>query len=89
MKLTKRKDYTGSIRTVWNDDKTIRLGILGTVRGLLDAGIFDSCDAPEDRWAFIPFCEDGQPGEAQFYYTRDDVLNAARLEEDFAGDVRV
>ena len=61
MKLTKRKDYTGSIRTVWNDAKTVRIGLIGTVRDFLDAGLFDRCDAPDDRWAFIPALEDGQP----------------------------
>lgn len=76
MKLTKRKDYTGSIRTVWNDAKTVRIGLIGTVRDFLDAGLFDRCDAPDDRWAFIPALEDGQPGEAQFYYTREAALAA-------------
>lgn len=88
MKLTKRKDCTGSIRTVWNDDKSIRLGMLGTVQGFLDAGVFKSCDAPGSYWAFISMREDGGPGVVQFYRTRDDVLTAARLEEDFVRDVR-
>lgn len=83
MILTRRKNYTGSLRTVWNDEKTVCLGILGTVQGLLDTGIFDRCNAPGDRWAFIPCREGGQPGEAQFYHTREDVLTAARLEEDW------
>ena len=79
MKLTKRKDYTGSIRAAWNDAKTVRIGLIGTVRDFLDAGLFEHCDVPDDRWAFIPALEDGQPGEAEFYHTREAALAAARL----------
>lgn len=79
MKLTKRKDYNGSIRTAWNDAKTDCIGLIGTVRGFLDAGLFEHCDVPDDRWAFIPRLEDGLPGEAKFYHTREAALAAARL----------
>ena len=38
MKLTKRKDYTGSIRAAWNDAKTVRIGLIGTVMHRTTAG---------------------------------------------------
>ena len=38
MKLTKHRGYAGSIRTVWNDDRTARFGMVGTVQDFLEAG---------------------------------------------------
>ena len=69
MKLTKHRGYTGTIRTVWNDDKTARFGMLGNVRDFLDAGILDYCDAPLGYWVYIPCLEGGQPGKLEFHPT--------------------
>ena len=53
MILTKKKDYAGTIRKVWDDDKTRVLGLLGTVGDLLDEGVLAECDANRDWWAGI------------------------------------
>lgn len=53
MILTKKKNYTGTIRKVWDDDKTRVLGLLGTVADLLSEGVFDECDVNPEWWAGI------------------------------------
>lgn len=78
MKLTKRKDYTGSIRTVWNDDKTARFGMVGTVRDFLDVGILDYCFANDGDWVYIQCMGSGQPQNLYFFPTREEALAAAR-----------
>ena len=54
MKLTKRRDYTGSIRKVWSDNKEECFGVVGTVGDFLQEGIFEYCDYSPETWAFIP-----------------------------------
>ena len=72
MKFTKKRDYTGSIRKVWSDDKEVCFGIVGTVGDLLREGIFEYCDYSPEIWAFLP-----APGAIQkprFGATREAVL---------------
>lgn len=54
MKYTKKKDYDGTIRKVWNDDKSELLGVVGKVGDLLAEGILDECDTSNDKWMCIP-----------------------------------
>ncbi len=54
MKLTKRRDYSGSIRMVWSDDKKICFGIVGTIGDLLDAEILEYANYSRETWMFIP-----------------------------------
>lgn len=70
MKLTKKRDYTGAIRKVWNDAKSKCYGVIGTVDELLETGILDFCDAPAGTWCFIPVDAE----KAYFADTRDGVL---------------
>lgn len=73
MKLTKKRGYEGSVRMVWNDDKTKRVGIIGQVGDLLDEGLFDKCDACRTDWAFIT-----PEGKAIFNISKPNVMIAAR-----------
>ena len=50
----KRANYEGSIRKVYNDDKTEILGLIGSIDDLLKEGIMDSCEFPKSDWCFIP-----------------------------------
>lgn len=72
MKFTKKRNYSGTIRKVWNDDKTECYGLVGTVDELLKEGILDYCNAPINAWAFLPF--DGMKYVARFADTRDGVV---------------
>jgi hypothetical protein len=54
MKFVKKKDYTGTIRKVTNDEKSKVIGIVGTVADLLSEGIFESCNASPETWVYIP-----------------------------------
>lgn len=71
MKITRKKNDTSTIRTIWNDDKTKTLGVVGTIGDLMSAKILTYCDWPDDRWVFIPYLK----GEAKFGKTRDDVIS--------------
>lgn len=78
MKPTKHRGYAGSIRTVWNDDRTAHFGMVGTVQDFLEASILDYCDAPGVYWIYIPCLEGGQPGTLEFHQDQDGALAAAR-----------
>jgi len=54
MKFTKKRDYNGSVRKVWSDDKEVCFGVVGTVDDLLQEGIFEYADYSPETWAFIP-----------------------------------
>ena len=72
MKFTKKRDYEGSIRKVWSDDKEVCFGIVGTVGDLLKAGILEYCDYSADGWCYLP-----APGIIQktwFGVSREDAL---------------
>ena len=43
-----------TIRKVWNSENTIWLGVVGTVKDLLDDSILLSCRYSWEMWAFIP-----------------------------------
>lgn len=60
MKFTVKKGDESSIRKVWSDDKKVCYGIVGTVRDLLAAKVFDYCDYSPETWAFVPFPETNQ-----------------------------
>lgn len=49
MKLLKKRDYTGTVRKIVNDDKTEVLGIVGTFKDLMEIGVVESVtDIPLD-----------------------------------------
>lgn len=54
MKFLKKRDYNGSIRKVWSDDKEVCFGVVGTVGDLLKEGIFEYADYSPETWAFLP-----------------------------------
>jgi hypothetical protein len=72
MKFTKKRDYDGTIRKVWDNDKTKCYGVVGTVKDLLREQILDYCDAPDGTWCFIPLGTAGRG--ARFADTRDGTL---------------
>lgn len=72
MVLTKKKNYSGTIRKVWNDDKTKVLGLIGTVGDLLGEGVFESCDVDRDWWAGIHNDSDLR---TVFGRTRDELIS--------------
>ena len=43
MKFLKRKGDETTIRKVWNDDKTILYGVVGTVEDMLKVGLLEYC----------------------------------------------
>lgn len=54
MKFTKKRDYKGSIRKVWSNNKEVCFGVVGTIGDLLQEKILDYADYPIETWAFIP-----------------------------------
>lgn len=54
MKFMKKRNYEGSLRKVWSDDKEVCFGVVGTVGDLLLEGILEYADYPPETWAFIP-----------------------------------
>lgn len=57
MKLTKKKDYEGTIRKVWTDDKSCVLGIVGRIDELLEVRALEFFEGPHDprsTWMCIP-----------------------------------
>jgi len=71
MKFTKKRDYSGSIRKVWSDDKKVCFGIVGTVADLLEEEIFEFCAYNPETWAFLPVS-----GTPVFGESRDSVMEA-------------
>ena len=53
MKLTKKKNDAGSIRKVWNNDKTRCYGVVGVIRDLIQSGILEYSDYNDAIWCFI------------------------------------
>ena len=72
MKYTKRKDYDGSIRKVWSNDKEVMFGIVGTVGDFLKEGVLEYCDAAEQTWCFFPSW--GITTKAHFGKTREEAI---------------
>lgn len=78
MKMTRKSGYNGSLRKVWNDEKTKCYGVVGTVGDFLAAGILRATDAPSNVWAFI--YNPNTDGRAVFADTKEAVLRVAKLE---------
>lgn len=74
MELIKKRGYDGSVRVVM--DNAVACGIVGTVEDLLHKRVLECCDAPGETWCFLPFV--GDPPEAQFAGSREEVLLNAR-----------
>lgn len=72
MKLTKKHDYNGTIRKVWNDDKSTCVGVIGTVGELIDIGVLEFADYDRNGWFFIPAPNTNQ--NFKFGKTREDIL---------------
>ena len=53
MKFLKRKGDETTIRKVWNDDKTILHGVVGTVEDMLKVGLLEYCGYPKTVWCFL------------------------------------
>ncbi len=55
MKFLQKRDYTGTVRKIVNDDKTEVLGIVGTFKDLMDLGIVEQVtNYSWDTWCCIP-----------------------------------
>lgn len=66
------KCYQGTVRKVWNDDRTVCLGVVGTVGDLLREGIFEFCAWSPDTWSFVSAFDPYQG--VRFGRTRESVL---------------
>lgn len=72
MKFAKKKGYEGTVRSVWNDEKTHRLGIVGTIKDLMEIKILSWCDYDKDLYCFI---SDSYGNDAFFGKTREEAIN--------------
>ena len=54
MKFMKKRNYEGSLRKVWSNDKEVCFGVVGTVGDLLQEGILEYADYSPETWAFLP-----------------------------------
>lgn len=55
MRFTKKKDYQGTVRNVWNDDKTELLGTVGTFEDFMKLRIIEKfTNYSGDTWICIP-----------------------------------
>ena len=66
MKVLRRKNDMGTIRTIKNDNKTKTYGIMGTVEDMITMNIIIHCDTPHDWWTFIDMT-----GKATFFQDKD------------------
>ena len=74
MKLLNRKGNETTLRKIANDEKTKILGVVGTVRGLLQEHVFDYCEDNPNRWACVR-----ADYEAFFGDSRDEAIAAAGI----------
>lgn len=66
MKFLKNKKYEETtIRKVVNDEKTVVIGIVGTVGDMLKIGLLEECDGNPNDWCFL-----SKDGKAKFAPTR-------------------
>ena len=72
MKFLKRKGDETTIRTVWNDDKTILYGVVGMVEDMLKVGLLEYCGYPKTVWCFLANPETGLSD--QFAPTREEAV---------------
>ena len=72
MKFLKRKGDETTIRTVWNDDKTILYGVVGMVEDMLKVGLLEYCGYPKKVWCFLANPETGLSD--QFAPTREEAV---------------
>ena len=72
MKLRRRADYNGTIRSVRTDDGE-PIAVLGTVGDMIDEKCFAFCDARRDLWAVVYM-----NGKAEFYATREQAIDALK-----------
>lgn len=72
MRYTKKKNYQGTIRKVWDDNKEICYGVVGTVGDMLTEGILDYCDGSPGTWMFIP--APGTSYKTRFGRTREETV---------------
>lgn len=77
MKLTKKKNDDSTLRRIWNDEKTEILGVVGTFKDLLAAGIVEKVTQYSfDTWCCIP-----APGRIERWdgigATREQAINNA------------
>lgn len=70
MKLTKKVGSTNTIRKVWNDGKTVVLGVVGTVGDLLTEKLLKYADYDRDAWCYL-----SMDGKGYFEGTREDALS--------------
>lgn len=55
MKFLKKRGYTGTVRTITNDDQNERLGVVGTYKDLMELGIVEKVTQYSfDTWCCIP-----------------------------------
>ena len=73
MNLTKKKNDAGSIRKVWNNDKTRCYGVVGVIRDLIQSGILEYSDYDNALWCFIPAAS-GPGYDAHFGKTCSEAL---------------
>ena len=76
IRLTKKAGYTDTtLRTVYNEDKSERFGVVGTVEDLIKVKIFTYCDYNHSSWCFIPL---DNPESGYFGETRDEALKGIK-----------
>lgn len=71
----KRKGDETTIRKVWNDDKTILYGVVGTVEDMLKVGLLEYCGYPKTVWCFLANPETSLPD--RFAPTREEAVKEA------------
>lgn len=72
MKFTKKRNYTGTIRKVWSNDKEVCYGAVGTVGDMLKEGVLEYADYTPETWVFIP--APGIMHRVRFGKTREDAI---------------
>lgn len=78
LRFTKKKGDKSSIRKVWDTDKVVCFGVVGTVRDLRKAAILSSSDYPGNTWVFLP--SPGKGTKAWFGGTREEALSDLKEE---------
>lgn len=71
MKFTRKKDDISTIRKVWNDEKTVCYGVVGTIGDFLSSGILTQSTYDRDKWLYLP---KESPDNGQVGNTREEAV---------------
>lgn len=72
MKFTRKKDDVSTIRKVWDDEKKVCYGVVGTIGDFLSSGILTQSVYDKEKWLYLP---KESPDKGQVGNTQEEVVS--------------